>query len=187
MRQAGGLPEWQVAEPRCWHEPAKRYNEHMPLTRKPYATMEGQGAPAVRQISVFVENRLGQLLNITQLFERQDIRMLSISIVDLVDCAVVRLLFDAADEAIRILRDAGYNVTVTEVVVVRLPKGKRGLLTVWSALLGAEISVAYAYPLLPTQKGSAIALYVDNVDLAIDTLRMHNFEVLDESDLQQDM
>ncbi len=158
----------------------------MALTRKPYETMEGQGAPAVRQISVFVENRLGQLLTLTQLFEDKDIRMLSLSIVDLVDCAVVRMLFDAADDAIGILREAGFNVTVAEVVVVRLPKGKRGLLTVWSALLGAEVSIAYAYPLLPTERGSAIALYVDNVELAIDTLQTHHFEVLDESDLQQD-
>ena len=145
----------------------------MALAHKPYETMEGQGAPAVRQISIFVENRLGQLLNITQLFEDQDIRMLSLSIIDLVDCAVVRVLFDAADDARRILREAGYNVTVAEVVVERLPKGKRGLLTVWSALLGAEVSIAYAYPLLPTERGSAIALYVDNVELAIDTLQVH--------------
>jgi hypothetical protein len=158
----------------------------MPATHKPYETMEGQGAPAIRQVSVFVENRLGQLLKLTQLFEDQEIRMLSLSIVDLVDCAVVRFLFDAADKAIRILDEAGFNVAVAEVVVVRLPKGKRGLVTVWSALLGAEVSIAYAYPLLSTEKGSAIALYVDNVELAIDTLQRHHFEVLDESDLQQD-
>ncbi len=158
----------------------------MPLLRRPYETLEGQEAPAVRQISVFVENRLGQLLKITQLFENKDIRMLSLSIVDLVDCAIVRLLFDAADEAIHILGDAGFDVTVAEVVVVRLPKGKRGLLTVWAALLGAEINISYAYPLLPLQKGSAIAIYVDNIDLAIDTLRAHSFEVLDESDLQDE-
>jgi len=158
----------------------------MSRLRKPYETLEGHGAPAVRQISVFVENRLGQLLSITQVLEKKDIKMLALSIVDLVDCAIVRLLFDAADEAIHVLRDAGFSVTVAEVVVVRLPKGKRGLLTVWSALLGAEVNIAYAYPLLASQKGSAIAIYVDNVDLAIDTLRTHNFEVLDESDLQEE-
>ena len=159
----------------------------MAMTRQPYETMEGQGAPTVRQISVFVENRLGELLKVTQLFESQDIRMLSVSIVDLVDCAIVRLLFDSADAALRILRQAGYNVTVADVIVVCLPRGKRGLLTVWSALLGAEISVLYAYPLLPVKKGAALALYVDNVELAIDTLQTHNFAVLDESDLQQEV
>jgi hypothetical protein len=158
----------------------------MALLHKPYDTAEGQGAPAVRQVSVFVENRLGQLVRITQLFENEDIRMLSLSIVDLVDCAVVRMLFDAADAAIRLLREAGYDVAVAEVVVVRLPKGQRALLTVWSALLGAEVSIAYAYPLLPSHKGSSIALYVDNVELAIETLRSRNFEVLDESDLQDE-
>ena len=120
----------------------------MSRLRKPYETLEGHGAPAVRQISVFVENRLGQLLSITQVLEKKDIKMLALSIVDLVDCAIVRLLFDAADEAIHVLRDAGFSVTVAEVVVVRLPKGKRGLLTVWSALLGAEVNIAYALSLI---------------------------------------
>lgn len=158
----------------------------MSLVHKPYETIEGHGAPAVRQISVFIENRLGQLHNITQLFEKKDIRVLSLSIVDLVDCAVLRLLFDSADEGIRILRDAGFNVTVAEVVVVRLPKGKRGLLTIWSALLKAEVNISYAYPLLASPKGSAIVIHVDNIDLAIDTLRENQFEVLDESDLPEE-
>lgn len=158
----------------------------MALLHKPQETTEGQGAPAVRQISIFVENRLGQLLHITQLFEKQDIRMLSLSIVDLVDCAVVRMVFDSADKAIGILREAGFDVAVAEVVVVRLPGGQRALLTVWSALLGAEISIAYAYPLIPSEMGSAIVLYVDNVELATETLRMRHFEVLDESDLQDE-
>lgn len=157
------------------------------MTRQPYETMEGQGAPAVRQISVFVENRLGQLLKVTQLFENEDVRVLAVSIVDLVDCAIVRLLFDSADTALRILHEAGYNVTVAEVVVVRLPKGKRGLLAVCSALLGAEINISYAYPLLLIAGGAALALYVDNVDLAIDTLRTHKFDVLDESDFRQEI
>lgn len=157
------------------------------MTRTPHETIEGQGAPTVRQISVFVENRLGQLLRITQLFENADVKMLSLSVVDLVDCAVIRLLFDSAEPAIKILREAGFNITVAEVIVVRLPKGKRGLMTVWSALLSGEIDIAYAYPLLPLRNGSAIALYVDNVELAIDTLRARNFEVLDESDLQREV
>jgi hypothetical protein len=159
----------------------------MAMLRKPYETLEGQGAPAIRQISVFAENKVGQLLRITQLFEAKDIRILALSVVDSVDCAIVRMIFDSADEALRILHDAGFAVSVAEVVVVRLPKGKRGLLTVWSALLGAEVNIAYAYPLLPTQMGSAIALHVDSIEIAIDTLRAHHFEVLDESDLQSEI
>jgi hypothetical protein len=158
----------------------------MTMLHKPFETLEGQGAPAVRQVSVFAENRVGQLLRITELFVKEDIRILALSVVESGDCAIVRMLFDSADKAAKLLREAGFAISVAEVVVVRLPKGKRGLLTVWAALLGSEVNIAYAYPLLPSEMGSAIALYVDSTEIAIDTLRMHGFEVLDESDLQNE-
>ena len=158
----------------------------MATLRPPYETLEGQGARTVRQVSVFLDNRPGQLLRLTRLFAKQDIRILALSVVDSADHAVVRLLFDSADEAVAILRQAGFAVSVAELVVVRLPHGKRGLLTVWSALLTSEINIAYAYPLLPTEIGPAIALHVDNIEIAIDTLQEKGFEVLGEADLESE-
>jgi len=156
----------------------------MAMESESFETLEGEGGPTVRQVSVFVDNRVGQLLRLTQLFEQQDIRILALSVVDSVDCAVVRLLFDLPDEALRVLAEAGFAVSVSELLVVRLPHGKRGLLTVCSALLGSEINIAYGYSLLPMQVGSAIALHVDNIEIAIDTLQAHGFQVLGEPDLE---
>lgn len=156
----------------------------MAIAREAFETLEGQGFPVVRQLSVFVDNRVGQLLRLTQLFDNKDVKILALSVVDSVDCAVVRLLFDRPDEAISVLRAAGFPVSVAEVLVVRVPHGKRGLLAVWSALLSSEINIAYAYPLMAGSIGSAVALRVDNTDIAVDTLNAKRFEVLSEGDLQ---
>ena len=155
----------------------------MAMERQTWETAEREGFRTVRQIAVFLDNRVGQLLRITQLFEAQDIRIHALSVVDASDCAIVRLLFDLPDEALKVLRDAGFAVSVSELVVVRLPQGKRGLLAVWSALLSSEINIGYAYPLLPTSVGPAIALHVDNIEIAIDTLMTKGFYVLGEPDL----
>ncbi len=155
----------------------------MTMVPRPFETMEGEGYPVARQVSVFLENRVGQLLRMGQVLESEDVRILALSVIDSADYAVVRMLIDLPDKAVAALKEAGFAVTVSELVVVRLPHGKRGMLTVWSALLSSEINIAYAYPLLPTALGSAIALRVDNVGIAIDTLKQHKFVVLSELDL----
>ncbi|GMU23066.1 MAG: amino acid-binding protein [Phycisphaerae bacterium] len=156
----------------------------MASERPPFETLEGQGFPTVRQLSVFLENRIGQLLRLTQAIESKDVRIVGLSIVDSVDFAVVRLMFDSPDDALEALEAEGFTVSVTELIVVVLPAGKRGLLTVWSALLSSEINVAYAYPLMPLPAGPAIALSVDNREIAVDTLQRQKFIVLSESDLK---
>lgn len=156
----------------------------MTRERSPFETLEGHDFPTVRQLSVFLDNRVGQLMRLTQLLESTNIKILALSVVDSVDYAVVRMLFDQPDEALEVLRQNGFAVSVAELLVVRLPKGKRGLLNVWSSLLSSEINIAYAYSLLSGRIGAAVAIYVDNLEIAIDTLRQHHFEVLSEAELE---
>jgi len=139
--------------------------------------------PMVRQLSIFLENRMGQLLKLMQLFGNKEVKILGLTVVDSVDCAIIRLLCDRPDEALVLLEDAGFSVSVAEVLVVRLPHGKRGLLSVCSVLLSSEINISYTYPLLPSEVGSAIVLAVDNNEIAVDTLQQKKFEVLGEEEL----
>jgi hypothetical protein len=149
-----------------------------------FETLEGEGFPVVRQVSVFLENRCGQLLRLTQALEDKEVKIVALSILDSVDFAVVRLMFDKPDDALQALRSAGFTVSVSELLVVVLPPGKRGLLAVWSALLSSEVNVAYAYTLSPLTAGPAVALSVDNLEMAIDTLERKKFVLLSEADLQ---
>ena len=67
---------------------------------------------------------------------------------------------------------------------IELPEGKQPLLQVCSALLQAEVNITQTYPLL-TQTGSApaVAIMVDNTDLASDVLNSKGFKMLNEDDL----
>lgn len=153
------------------------------MSRVPFETLEGQGAPTVRQLAVFLDNRLGQLVRVTKVFENRDLRILALAVVDSVDFAVVRLMVSDPERGLQLLREAGFAVNVQDLLVVKLPPGRQTLLAVWSALLGAEINVAYAYPLLGGILGSAIAVKVDNPEIATETLKRSGFELLDETDL----
>lgn len=151
---------------------------------EPLETCEAHGDPTVRQLSVFVENRVGQLLHLTRLFERTDVRILAVSVVHCVDCAVCRMILDDPDRASEVLRGARFQVSEAELIVVSLPHGKRALLATWAALLGAEINIHYTYPLLVRPRGkAAIAVLPDSIEQAICTLRDRGFDVLDQEDL----
>ena len=65
----------------------------------PLETAEAHDYPTIRQQSVFIENRVGQLLRLTKLFDQTDIRILAVSVVYSVDCAIVRMILDDPDNA----------------------------------------------------------------------------------------
>jgi hypothetical protein len=149
----------------------------MGMQRQPFETAEGPAMPLVRQVSVFLENRPGQLLKLTQLFDEQDIKMLGLSQIDAGDCAIVRLVFDKVDPALTLLKAAGFATNVSEILVVRLPPGKRGMISIWQVLLMAEVNVSL-------DTGASLAVCVDSIEIAVDTLQRHKLEVLGEADLQ---
>ena len=148
---------------------------------EPLQTAEANDYPTIRQQSVFIENRVGQLLRLTKLFDQTDIRILAVSVVYSVDCAIVRMILDDPDKAYDILTQSGFQLSETELIAVSLPHGKRALLHTWAALLGGEINIHYTYPLLVRPKGcAAIAVLPDSIEGAIRVLRDRKFEVLDQ-------
>ncbi len=151
----------------------------------PHETAEGSDYPTVCQLSVFLENRVGQLLKLTQLFEQADIAIIAVSVVNSVDCAIIRLIVDEPAKASQVLRQHGFVLSEADLLAVVLPPGKRGLLSLYAALVGAEVSIHYTYPLLVQPSGHpAVALQVDDAEMATRTLKLHNFELLDQGHLE---
>lgn len=151
---------------------------------QPLETLEGGDFPLCRQLSVFLENRLGQLLRLTRLFERDHVHILGISVDNSVDCAIVRLLVDDPDAAHEMITDAGFACSESEVLVVELPPGKTGIMVTCVALLTGEVNINYVYALLPgATRGACMAIQVDDPAVAANVLTAKKFSILDQSDL----
>jgi hypothetical protein len=149
-----------------------------------YATARGRDWPSVRQFNVFLENRVGALLDVVRRFETTDIRIVSLSVVDLADCAIIRIVLSEPERALEIFHLAGMSVTETDLLVVQLPEGPQPLLKICKALLIAEINIDYAYPLLLGPQGAAaLALHVDEHENAVNTLAGQGFTIFTENDL----
>jgi len=157
------------------------------MALEPFQTAEAHDSPTVTQLSVFVDDRVGQLLRLTKAFEQTSIHILGLMVVNLTDSAVVRLIVDDPNEAVKVITRHRFPVKENEVLAVCVPHGKRGLLDLWSAVLSAEINVHYTYPLLGLAAGRpTMALHAENMPMAHEALKKRNFVVLSQSDLQHD-
>jgi hypothetical protein len=150
-----------------------------------FSTMRGRDWPSVRQFNVLLENRLGSLLALVRRFETTDNRIVSLTVVDSADCAIIRIVLSDPERALEIFQQAGLPVTESDLLVVQLPEGQQPLLQICKALLGAEIDIHYAYPILVGVNGSpALALHVDEHESAVATLQRQGFVIFTEGDFE---
>ena len=152
-----------------------------------FSTAHGRDWPSVRQYNVFVENRVGNLLAVVRRFESTDIRIVSLTVVDSADCAIIRMVLSDPERAREIFELASLPITESDLLVVELPSGNQPLVQICKALLGAEISIHYAYPLMVGAHGrAALALHVEDHETAVGVLSRLGFVLLTEKDLQDD-
>src|SRR5436309_6355949 len=128
-----------------------------------FATAHGRDWPSVRQFNVFLENRLGALLDLVRRFESSDNRIVSLTVVDSADCAIIRMVLSDPERAFETFKQAKLPFTESDLLVVQLPDSNQPLVQICKALLMAEISIHYAYPLMLRPHGSgALALHVED-------------------------
>jgi len=149
-----------------------------------FRTDRSRDWPSIRQFSVFLENRVGQLLDVVRRFANTKVRIVALTIIDSADCAIVRLVLSHPEQGREILERAGLAIAESDLVAIEIPGTEQPLVEICTALLQAEINIHYAYPMMIHPHGrAAIALHVDNHQLAVDTLKRINFNVLTEADL----
>jgi len=151
-----------------------------------YATAEGRDWPSVRQFNVFLANRMGALLDLVKRFELTDVKIVSVTIIETSDCAIIRLVTNHYERAFEVLSNAKFPFTESDLLVVKLPDNDQPLLTITKALLSGEIDIHYAYPLLigvGPMGSTALAIHVDDFESAVSTLQGQGFTLFNEADL----
>ena len=147
-------------------------------------TEQGYAPPSMRQFSIFLDNKVGKLLELLEAFEEaEDVHVRAVSVIDASDHAVVRLICDNADGARHNLRRNNFSYSEMNILVVELTQD-------WSFreacrfLLGAELNIDFAYPVM--RRGDelpAMALAVDDHTFAGQILLRKGFQLLGERDL----
>ncbi len=128
----------------------------------------------VNQISVFLENRTGQLAEITRLLADQNIDIRAINIAETADYGVLRMIVDDAERAAGILLNHGCILTMTPVTVVGLLDKPASLANLLDVFTAGHIDIEYMYALFTHVKGKAYMVFRVTDDEKLDNLLAKN-------------
>lgn len=149
----------------------------------PLETAYGYAPPTVTQFSVFLSNRVGTLLDLVEGFDSSECQICALSVHEASDHAVVRIITNNCQLARKHLREEKLPFSEVDVLVVELSEGHT-LASLCLSLLGAELNIRFAYPLMLRPNGTpTIALAVDDATLAGQILRRKNFRLFGEADI----
>ena len=139
----------------------------------------------VKQFSVFAENRVGRLNDLTGLFKDYNVHIIAITVLDTTDSAIIRVIVDDPDKARELMVNNDFPYTETEVLAVEIPDESK-LRGVLAALYEAEINVHYVYSFIKRPEGgAALALSIEDSDVAAQALNQRGFKVLTQRDISR--
>ena len=113
----------------------------------------------IQQLSVFLENRAGQLSAVTELLSQNHVDMQALNIAETADYGVLRLIVDMPQRAARLLRDNGFIVRETPVVQAPVSDKSGGLNAVLSSIAAADIDIEYMYSGMSQKNGLAYMIF----------------------------
>ncbi|MDT8388938.1 MAG: amino acid-binding protein [Lentisphaeria bacterium] len=128
----------------------------------------------VKQLSLFVENRPGQLMIPCQILADAGISIQTLSLADTDQFGILRLIVKEWEAAKKVLEEAGCVVTVTDMVAVEVPDHPGGLAKVLKEMEHSGVNVEYMYAFTCKRGDRAILLFrFDNPDLALSKMAGH--------------
>jgi len=113
----------------------------------------------VYQISVFLENRAGQLAEITGVLAEGGVDLRALSIAETADYGILRMIVDDAKKATAILLQYGYILSKTPVLVIAVPDQPGGVAPVLTILAEGHIDIEYMYSLFTHKEGKAYMVF----------------------------
>ena len=138
----------------------------------------------IHQISVFLENRTGQLAEITKLLADANVDIRAISIAETADYGLARMIVDDSYKASNILLQHGDILSMTPVWAVEVPDRPSGLADLLNILADAEVDVEYMYSLFANRDGRAyMIMRISDEPKFLSTLGERRIRVMSKADL----
>ncbi len=133
----------------------------------------------LKQISIFVENRQGAIMDITSVLSGAGISIRAISMADTEDFGIVRLIVDKRKDALKALKDANMTVRETDVLALEIDDTPGSLFKALKILNENKIMIEYCYGFVsPIGGGATVILKCDEQERALNCLEVSGFKLL---------
>ena len=140
---------------------------------------------AVKQISIFIENKEGRIKKAIDTLAQQNINIRALSIADTTKYGILRLIVNKNKKAIAALEDNGFVVRENEVIIIAVPDEPNGLNSTLAVFDEKGINLEYLYAFVSSKTDEAIVVMrLENMDQAIEALQDSDVSILDENDIK---
>jgi hypothetical protein len=137
----------------------------------------------VKQFSVFIENRVGRLHELTAMLAKHNVHIMAMTTLDTTDCAIDRMVVDDPDRARELLAANNFFFTECDVLAVEFSDESK-LQTIFTAFYELEMNIHYVYSFVSRPRGKCgLVLNVEDLDLAMQTLSNRGLKVLTQRDI----
>ena len=139
---------------------------------------------AIKQLTVFVENKQGTLVSVTDILSQHDINLRALSIAETQDFGILRLIVNDEEKAEKILQDAGYLIKITQVVGIKIGDEPGKLSEALRVLDEKKINMEYLYAFMArTEKHAYVVIRVEDNNVAEAALEKAGFTLISEEDI----
>ena len=139
---------------------------------------------AIRQLTVFVENKQGTVVSITDTLSKHNINLRALSIAETQDFGILRLIVNDEVNAEKILTEEGYLIKITDVVGVKIGDAPGKLTEALKVLNENHINIEYLYAFMArTEKHAYVVIRVEDNDAAESTLVNAGFHLITKEDI----
>ena len=136
----------------------------------------------IQQLSIFIENRSGTLVNVLQVLKNAHVQIVASTIADTAEYGIYRVICTEPQRAFNALKEAGVAVALSEVFALELDNEPGCAAEAVRTISDAGISIVYLYSFLFYGKGILI-FRTDNVDEARQIIKANGMKYLTEGDL----
>ena len=137
-----------------------------------------------QQLSIFMENKPGQLVKVTQTLKDAQIDIRAMSLADTKDFGIVRMIVSDTDKAQEAMREAGFMSTITQVMWIAMDDQPGGLSKITDLMAQAEVNIDYLYACITViGKDAYIVMHVDNEKKASQVLADAGIKMVSTADI----
>ena len=120
---------------------------------------------AIKQLSVFLENRKGRLKELTETLYQAGVNIRALALAESAEFGILRLVVDNPEKARSVLSAAGFTVKEQEVFAVEVEDRPGGFYQVVKLLSEADINVDYTYAFVGGGERAVLIFKVPDADL----------------------
>ena len=141
---------------------------------------------ALKQLTVFVENKQGTVVSVTDILANNQINIRALSIAETEGFGILRLIVDNETAAEKVLAEEGYLIKITDVVGVKIGDAPGKLSYVLKTLNDAGINMEYLYAFMArTEKHAYVVLRVENNAEAEAALENAGLHIITDADVNK--